>query len=335
MGSVYGTWCKVAIWGQSHGPAIGVTIDGLPAGHEVNLKQVQAFMNRRAPGNKSTSTSRKEDDQVEFLSGLHKGKTCGAPLMAIIRNSDVHSEDYEGLEDVPRPGHADFGAYSKYRDSRDVAGGGHYSGRLTAPMCVAGAIMLSYLEEAGIEIKAKAIQIGKSTNPEEYESEILNAKKNLDSVGGVIECQINGMEPGIGEPIFSGIENQISQVIFGIPGIKGIEFGVGFEGTKKLGSEFNDAYYMNGNKVKTKTNNNGGVLGGMSNGMPIIFRVAVKPTSSIGVEQQSVSFSRKTDTKLVIQGRHDPCIVLRAIPCVEAAASIAIMDLLGQRNRWK
>ena len=351
MSSIIGKKLKISIFGQSHSEGIGVVIDGLPAGIEIDMEEIDNFMQRRAPGNADFSTKRKEADEVEFLSGLFNGKTCGAPLCAIIKNTNTRSGDYDNLKTVPRPSHADYTAHIKYGGFQDYTGGGHFSGRLTAPLCIAGAVCKKILSNMGIDITAhiKSIKnvedlpfyfkdIKKPTDDkfpildEEIKEKMLgvieDARKKGDSVGGVIECAVCGLKAGIGEPMFDGIENQISKIIFGIPAVKGIEFGLGFESTKMYGSENNDEYIIENEKIMTKTNNSGGILGGISTGMPIIFKVAIKPTPSISMEQDSVNIKEKTQEKLVINGRHDPCIVPRAVPCVEAATAIAILDML-------
>ena len=357
MSSNIGQNLKISIFGQSHSEAIGVVIDGLPSGECINMDEIIEFMQRRAPGKNSLSTSRKEADTPEILSGLKNGKTCGAPLCAVIRNTNTRSSDYDNLIDIPRPSHADYPAFVKYKGANDVSGGGHFSGRLTAPLCFAGAVAMQILARKGITFGAHIAGIGaitddtfdkasvsvsllKSITKKDFpvindengtlmKEEILKAKENLDSVGGIVECAVCGVPVGIGDPMFDGIENRISQIIFGIPAVRGIEFGAGFSAAQMRGSKHNDPYYYdeNGN-IKTKTNNAGGVIGGISNGMPIIFRVAFKPTPSIAKEQDSVSLENKINAKLSIHGRHDPCIVQRAVPCVEAAAAIAILDLM-------
>lgn len=327
MSSTIGENIKISIWGQSHSQAIGVTIDGLPAGIKIDEEKLQNFLDRRAPGQNKYTTPRKEKDKVEFLSGLVNSTTCGAPLCGIIQNTNTRSSDYKNIIDIPRPSHADFSANIKYKGYNDVSGGGHFSGRLTAPLCIAGGICLQILNSMGIEINASIKSIGGEENKEKQLEIIDNARENLDSVGGVIECVANNVPTGWGEPIFGGLENKISQVVFGIPAIKGIEFGNGFECAKLFGSENNDEFYVSKDgKIKTRTNNHGGILGGISSGMPIVFRVAIKPTPSIGKEQNSVSLKEKKDTKLEIKGRHDPCIAIRAVPCVEAACAIALYD---------
>lgn len=326
MASTYGNNIKLAIFGQSHSEAIGVTIDGLPAGFTIDMEKLQAFMNRRAPGQSKYTTPRKEADKPEFLSGLSGNTTCGAPLTAIIRNTNTKSADYDNLRDIPRPGHADFTAHVKYGGFEDVSGGGHFSGRLTAPLCIAGGIMLQMLEEKGIKICGEIMEIG--GNAEDPFAAIEEAAARGDSVGGIIKCTVTGMPAGIGEPMFDGLENKIAQAVFAIPAVKGIEFGRGFEAAKICGSENNDAFYYDGETVKTRTNNHGGILGGISSGMPVVFQVAIKPTPSISIEQSSISYSQGENAVLSVKGRHDPCIVPRAVPCLEAAAAIAIYDLM-------
>jgi chorismate synthase len=367
---MYGKNVKISIFGQSHSEAIGVVIDGLPAGFRIDFEELHRFMGRRAPGQNSFSTPRRETDTPEFLSGLVNGVTCGAPLCAVIHNKDTHSSDYDELRDIPRPGHADFTAQLKYKGAQDVAGGGHFSGRLTAPLCVAGGICLQILKAEGIEIGAHIISIGAIRdalfNPVHVDTAVLSAVKAADfpvldrvkgalmikaieearldgdSLGGVIECAAVGVPGGLGDPMFDGMENRISAIVFGIPAVKGIEFGSGFGGSGLRGSENNDSYYFDPNcfgsdytrAVKTKTNNHGGILGGITSGMPVVFRVAVKPTPSISKPQQSVSLSKGIDAALAVRGRHDPCIVPRAVPCVEAAAAIAVYDALLEYKKY-
>lgn len=327
MSNTFGHYFRFTIWGQSHAPAIGVTMEGLPAGTAIDFDRLQRFMDRRAPGARGT-TPRKEADRPEFVAGLVDGVTCGAPVTAIIYNQNVRRGDYDNLRHVPRPGHADYTAWVKYGDSRDHSGGGQFSGRLTAPLCIAGGICLQLLEEKGIRVEAKLIQVGPEKDPEKFMACIEAAAKAGDSVGGIIECCVTGLPAGIGGPMFDGMENRISQAVFGIPGIKGIEFGSGFAGSAQYGSQNNDPFYMEDGKVVTHTNAHGGILGGITSGMPIVFRVACKPTPSIAREQDSVDLANNQETKLSIHGRHDPCIALRAIPCVEAAAAAVIYDAL-------
>lgn len=354
MSSMYLSKLKLSIFGQSHSAGIGVVIDGLPSGEEVNLDDLQAFLNRRASGGKPWATARTEADRPEILSGLVDGKTCGAPLAAVIRNSNTRSADYDNLRDVPRPGHADYTAHVKYGGFQDVSGGGHFSGRLTAPLCVAGGIAMQILERRGVQVGAHLFQVGSvqdsafdrvelnvqrlksaaqksfpvldDTAGEQMQAQIRSAKEALDSLGGIVECAAIGIPAGLGEPMFDGMENRIARIVFAIPAVKGLEFGAGFGVASMRGSENNDPFYMDNGTVKTRTNNAGGILGGISNGMPLIFRAAIKPTPSIGRPQQSVSLSRGEAAELVIQGRHDPCIAPRAVPVMEAALALAILD---------
>ena len=361
MASVFGKNITISIFGQSHSNAIGVTIDGLPAGFKIDMDELAGFLKRRAPGSSQYATPRKEADLPEFLSGIIDDTTCGAPLTAIIRNTNTRPGDYRNLADVPRPGHADYTAQVKYNGFQDPTGGGHFSGRLTAPLCIAGGICLQILKKKGIHIGAHISKIGNikdipydpcnvnvtdfrktigkalpviDEKAENSMSELILEKKSQgNSIGGMIECAIIGMPVGIGNPMFDGLENRISQCVFGVPAIKGIEFGAGFDVSEMTGTDNNDSFYIDeeGN-VKTKTNNHGGILGGISSGMPIIFRVAVKPTPSISISQESVSLSKKENACLEIKGRHDPCILPRAVPCIEAAAAIAIYDMLLGNN---
>ena len=340
MSSIFGKNIKVSIFGQSHSPAIGVVVDGLPAGFEIDMDKLQTFMDRRAPGKSATSTKRKEKDKPEFLSGLFNGATCGAPLAAIIRNEDVKSKDYDKVAKAPRPGHADLTAHIKFGGAEDYRGGGHFSGRLTAPLCVAGGIALQMLEEEDIKVEARIVEIGgvkiDSSDKKEIDRIIKEAKAEGDSVGGIVECRIKNVPPGLGDPIFDGVENRIAQAVFGIPAIKGIEFGAGFDAARMRGSENNDEYigefFFDEDEEmlipETKTNNAGGILGGITNGQDIVFRVAVKPTPSISKKQDTVDYETGKPVKMVVKGRHDPSIVPRVVPCVEAAAAIVILDYL-------
>ena len=354
MSSTYGENLKLSIFGQSHGAAIGMTLDGIPAGLPVDLETLQAFLNRRAPGQNDFSTPRKEADAPEFLSGIVDGFTCGAPIAAMIRNTNTRSADYSELKDCPRPGHADFAAQMKYGGYQDVSGGGHFSGRLTAPLCIAGGLCKQWLEQKGISIGAHLEmvagiydepevldpctpdfgRIGKDfpvINPEAGEQmrdAITKARADGDSVGSIIQCMVTGLPAGLGEPMFGGMESRIAQIVYGIPAVKGVEFGAGFDAAAMFGSEHNDSFCIVDGAVRTKTNHAGGILGGITTGMPLVFRVAVKPTPSITQTQKSVSLSKMEETDLQIHGRHDPCIGPRAVPVVEAAAAIAIFDAL-------
>ena len=327
MSNTCGNVFRFTIFGQSHGPAIGVTMEGLPAGTVIDMEKLQRFLDRRAPGQKGT-TPRKEADKPDFVAGLVNGQTCGAPVTAVIRNENTRSGDYEDLKFIPRPGHADYTAWVKYGDDRDYAGGGQFSGRLTAPLCIAGGVCLQQLEKLGISVGAKLVRVGEETDPDRFMDCVEAVRAEGDSVGGVIECTISGCPAGLGGPMFDGIENRIARTVFGIPGIKGIEFGSGFEGSTRRGSENNDTFCIEDGAVKTRTNNAGGILGGISSGMPIVFRVACKPTPSIARPQDSVDLRTMTETTLCVRGRHDPCIALRAVPCVEAAAACAVYDAI-------
>ena len=333
MSSTFGKNIKISVWGQSHSPAIGVVIDGLKANREIDLLKLQQFMDRRAPGKDKYSTPRKEADKVKILSGLVDGRTCGAPISAMIENTNTRSKDYDALSDIPRPSHADYPAFVRHEGANDVAGGGHFSGRLTAPICIAGGIILQLLEKENITVAAHIKSIGGETDMEKAYAKIDEARMALDSVGGIIECRVSGLPVGVGDPMFDGMENRISQAVFAVPAIKGIEFGNGFECANLFGSENNDEYYMDNGKIRTKTNNHGGILGGLTSGEDIVFRVAVKPTPSIGKEQKSISLSKKEDISLTIVGRHDPCIVPRAVVCIEAACAIAVYDALLDYNK--
>ena len=353
MSSTYGEVLKLSIFGQSHGPAIGMTLDGIPAALHIDMDALQQFLNRRAPGHGNYATTRKEADKPEFLSGIIDDCTCGAPITAIIRNTNTRSGDYEEIRIHPRPGHADFPAQIKYLGCQDVAGGGHFSGRLTAPLCVAGGLCKQWLEGKGIRIAAHISSIaGIDDTPIQLDwvnpdldaistdfpvvndsagkkmlEAIAKAKAEGDSVGGTIECIITGLPAGLGDPMFDGIENKLAQIIYGIPAVKGLEFGCGFDGTTLLGSENNDPYAIMDGNIKTLSNNAGGILGGITTGMPIVFKVAIKPTPSISKPQQTVNIKTLENEMYAVQGRHDPCIVPRAVPVLEAAAAIAIFDI--------
>ena len=328
MSSVYGRRFRIAIFGESHSAAIGVEIEGVPAGTKIDMDGQAAFMERRAPGRDALSTARREADIPEFLCGVKGGVATGAPIAAIIRNADVRSQDYGNIADVPRPGHADFPAQVKFGGHQDKAGGGHFSGRLTAPLCVAGGIALQMLGRLGVSVTARAVRIGGETDPGRMKDAIAAARNEGDSVGGIVEAEVLGMPVGVGDPMFCGLENRIAQAVFGIPAVKGIEFGEGFAVADMKGSENNDPYGLVDGKIAPLTNHAGGILGGLSTGAPITFRVAFKPTPSIAKEQDSVDMATGKPVKLVVKGRHDPCVVLRAVPCVEAAAAIALYDAM-------
>lgn len=356
MSSVfYGGALRLSIFGQSHAPAIGMTLDGLPAGFAPDMAALARFLARRAPGSSPLSTPRKEADAPEFLCGLSDGRTCGAPLTAVIRNTNTRSQDYDTLRAVPRPGHADLTAQLKYGGHQDSSGGGHFSGRLTAPLCIAGGICLQMLAALGIDVAARIVSIADVCDETPFppfdalraldfpvadaaagtrmREAILRARETGDSVGGVIECVVTGAPAGLGEPMFGGMENRLAQLLFAIPAIKGVEFGAGFAAARLRGSENNDPFAVKDGSVVTTTNHAGGILGGITTGMPIVLRAAFKPTPSIAMPQQSVDLTTMQPVELRVQGRHDPCVVPRAVPCVEAAAAIAVLDALLESRK--
>ena len=353
MSSSYGENLHLTIFGQSHSPAVGVTLEGIPAGESIDLEALQRFLDRRAPGRNAWSTARSEADQPEFVSGLKNSVTCGTPITALIRNTNIRSGDYEAFSQVPRPGHADYTADVKFFGAQDYAGGGHFSGRMTAPLCVAGGICLQLLEKEGIRVISRIAAIGGISDSgeltaaaaekafpviddvqgEKMRACIAAAKAEGDSVGGVIECAVLGLPAGLGDPMFDGMENRIAALVFGIPAVKGIEFGAGFAAAAMRGSEHNDPFVVREGKIVTLTNHAGGILGGITNGMPLVFRAAIKPTASIAREQDSVNMRTLEPAKICVGGRHDPCIVPRAVPCVEAAAAISVYDALLQRRK--
>lgn len=350
MSSTYGERIKLSIFGQSHGPAIGMTLDGVPAGLPVDMEALQIFLARRAPGQNQFSTPRKEADRPQFLSGIVDGFTCGAPIAAMIENTNTRSSDYSSLKDCPRPGHADYTAQLKYKGFQDVAGGGHFSGRLTAPLCIAGGLCKQWLEKKGIRIGAHIVCIeGVTDDPFDpmhpqldmvradfpviseaagarMREVIEKARADGDSVGGIIECSVTGLPAGLGEPMFGGMESRIAQIIYGIPAVKAVEFGAGYSAGYMRGSQNNDEYGIQNGIVVPMTNRAGGILGGITTGLPLYFQVAIKPTPSISRSQQSASFSKLETVQLEVKGRHDPCIAPRAVPVVEAAAAVAIFD---------
>ena len=356
MSCSFGEKFRITVFGQSHSEAIGAVIEGIPAGIRLDTEKIGRFMARRAPGNNAYSTKRKEADIPEIISGVVDGITCGAPLCAVIKNNDQHSKDYSKLRVLSRPSHSDYAAYIKHNGFNDIRGGGNFSGRMTAPICFAGAIAMQILEEKGISIGAhiekiagvsdsrfdpvnvnsetlrtvtsKEFPLIDNTVKEKMLSKIEAARLDSDSVGGVIECAVTGVPAGIGEPMFEGIENAISQAVFAVPAIKGIEFGNGFDCADLRGSENNDEFILKDGKIATKTNNHGGILGGITSSMPIIFRVAVKPTPSISKPQMTVNLETGKEEELVIEGRHDPCIVPRAVPCIEAVTALALINLI-------
>ena len=359
MSCELGNHLRVRVFGQSHGEAIGMVMDGLPAGEAIDMDELQRFMDRRAPGRSRLSTARKEPDRPRFLSGLLDNTSCGAPICAVIENTDTRSGDYSNLRDIPRPGHADYTAWVKWQGQADMRGGGQFSGRLTAPLCIAGGICRQVLARKGIYIGAHLDAVagirdasfplfpdrdclqmpGQRDFPvlneqagEKMKAAITDAAGQGDSVGGVIECAAIGVPAGLGGPLFEGVEGRMARALFGIPAVKGVEFGAGFRAAEMKGSENNDAFRMTGGDIFASTNHAGGILGGITSGMPLCFRCAVKPTPSIARSQSSVSLSRKENTSLEIKGRHDPCIAHRAVPVVEAVAAIVILDMLLEEN---
>lgn len=356
MSTSYGKNISLTIYGGSHSDRIGMTLSGIPRGEKISQDALYDLMKRRAPGQNAYSTSRREPDVPVFLSGLDGDITNGDKIEAVIFNTNQRSSDYSDINDIPRPSHADFCAIKKYGADVDLRGGGIFSGRLTAPMCIAGGICLQILERKGIHIRAHISSIAgisdksfdsthlslsdmqglaensfPTVDPESgrrMTEEIERARADGDSVGGVIECGAIGLPIGAGEHMFDGVEGRISQIMFGIPAVKGIEFGLGFGSSLIRGSQNNDCFDTDGSDIRTLTNNCGGILGGMTNGMPLVFKVAFKPTPSIAKPQQSVSLSRMENVELVIHGRHDPCIVPRAVPVVEAACALALLDII-------
>lgn len=349
---------RYSIFGESHGPAIGVVLEQVPPGLVLDREAISKEMARRAPGKSPLSTARKEADVPEILSGVFDGKTTGTPLCAIIHNSDHHSKDYAKTRFLARPSHGDYTGFVRYQGCNDYRGGGHFSGRLTAPLVFAGAVAKQLLAQRGITVGAHISQIGTvkdksfadtqltptlfQTLSEKafptvddqagaaMQAEILQAREELDSIGGAIQCAVLGLPVGVGSPdLGCNVEGVLAQHLFAVPAVKGVSFGAGFAFASMRGSAANDPFYMDGGQVKTRTNHSGGVNGGISNGMPVLFQVAIRPTPSIGQEQNTINFSTMEDAKLTIQGRHDPCIVHRAVPVIEAAAALAICELLG------
>lgn len=354
MSNWKGETLQLSVFGHSHGPYIGMTFNGVPAGYTVDTDELQNFLNRRAPGNDPLTTTRKEMDAPHFQSGLASGCTSGDPIRAVINNTNIRSNDYAVLQNRPRPGHADYTAKIKYGMDYDIAGGGHFSGRLTAPICIAGGMCLQWLRKAGVQVFGHICAIDgiedlpyslevaetkeqtldahfpviNQQRSEQMRARIAEAKANGDSVGGIIECVVTGLPAGIGGPLFEGLEGNLSQALFGIPAVKGVEFGSGFRSATMRGSQNNDAYAIQDGKIVTQTNHAGGILGGITNGMPVTLRLAIKPTPSIAKEQQTVDLSTLQSTMVEIKGRHDPCIVPRAVPVVEATVAIVIFDAI-------
>ena len=358
MISHFGDRLKLSVFGSSHGPEIGMTLEGIPAGLAVDLQRLQGFLDRRAPGRTAWSSPRKETDVPHFQNGLTGGHTDGNTIRAVIYNENVQKADYHGLQHIPRPGHADFTAWMKYGPDFDMSGGGPFSGRMTAPLCVAGGMCMQWLEEKGIRIGAHIARIGDiednrfdPVSPDldavqkdfpvlcpvcgqQMQATVSEAQKAGDSLGGIIECAVTGLPAGIGGPMFGGVESKLSCALYGIPAVKGVDFGLGFSGTHQPGSKANDAFTPENGRIRTQTNNCGGILGGITTGMPVLFRVAIKPTPSIAKPQKSIDLKTMEEVTIKIQGRHDPCIVPRAVPVVEAAAAIAIYDLILGETQW-
>ncbi|MCR5653362.1 MAG: chorismate synthase [Ruminococcus sp.] len=354
--STYGDKIRLTVFGESHGAGIGCVLENVTSGFEIDTDKILLQMARRAPGKDKTATPRLEKDFPIIKSGILDGVTTGAPIACFIENTNTRSGDYSNILDKPRPGHADYTAYVKYNGKNDIRGGGHFSGRLTAPIVFAGAVVRQILEQKGIKIAAHIASIGNvederfnpvnvpdelieklssesfalidETKEDAMRGEVEKARLDLDSIGGTVECVIKGMPVGVGGPLFDGIEGRISSAVFGIPAVKGIEFGAGFESSKLRGSENNDSFAFENGKVITTTNNCGGILGGISDGMPIVFRAAFKPTPSIAREQNTVNLGSGENTTLSVKGRHDPCIVPRAVSVVEAAAALAVFDMV-------
>ena len=356
MSATFGRNLRMTIFGESHGKGIGLVLDGLPPGTPIEEEFIKEEMARRAPGKNQMSTQRQEKDAFIIESGVFEGKATGTPLCVLIPNSDQHSKDYSLLKDVMRPGHADYAGKVRYKGFNDYRGGGHFSGRLTAPLVFTGAVAKTVLAQKGIVVGAHVARIGKITddlfNPlgemaerlqalckftlpvldegkaSLMEAEIMAAREQMDSVGGIVEVMAAGMPPGIGDPFFDSLESRLSHALFSVPAVKGIEFGAGFALAAWKGSEANDPMTFDKGNVRTTRNNNGGITGGITNGMPVLFRVAIKPTPSIGQPQQTVNVTEGKDTILEVKGRHDPCIVPRAVPVIEAVTAWVLLDML-------
>lgn len=356
MSSVIGDKIKLSIFGESHGEAIGCVIDGLPAGIKIDMNAVYKDMQRRAPGKDKTATPRLEKDIPHILSGMLDNVTTGAPLAMVIENTNTKSGDYSNLMTVPRPGHSDYPAYVKYGGNNDIRGGGHFSGRLTAPLVFAGSVAKQILSQMGVTIGAHIKQIGSvcdavsdlnktdkalldtlssstfslidETKEQAMRDEIEKARLSLDSVGGIIECFAVGLPVGLGGNMFDTVEGKLASILFGVPAVKGVEFGLGFGFADKRASEVNDQYEIKNGRVATLSNNNGGVLGGMTDGAPLSVSVAIKPTPSIAKKQKSVNLLTMENAELEIHGRHDPCIVVRAVPVIECAVALGLLDLM-------
>lgn len=363
MGTTWGNNIKLTIFGESHGKAIGGVIDGLPPGLTLNLEDISKEMKRRAPGQNEISTPRNEKDAFEILSGYFNHKTTGTPLAFLIWNKDQRSKDYGKIKDLIRPGHGDYPGYIKYKGFNDYRGGGHFSGRITAPLVFAGSIAKQLLEKKEITIgshiksiytvediafprlkidKEILMELREKTLPlldvkveKSMKEAILKAKEEKDSLGGIVETAIINLPVGVGAPFFDSVESELSSMLFSIPAIKGVEFGHGFSITHLKGSQAKDEYTIEEGKIKTLQNHNGGILGGITNGMPILFKTAIKPTSSIGQIQRTIHIKEMKEEEIQIEGRHDPCIVPRAVPVIEAATALVLLDLMMDREGEK
>lgn len=361
MSSIYNGGISISIFGESHGKAIGVVLDNIPCGEKINMELLSSFVEKRAPINNSfCSTKRNETDEFEILSGIESGYTNGFPICAIIYNKDSSSKDYKSISDLMRPGHSDYTSFVKYKGFADIKGGGHLSGRLTAPLVFAGGICEQILSRRNIYCFAHINSIGDifdlsydNVNPnienlksfmerdfltidvkqgELMKDLIRSTSLENDSIGGTIECIIVGLQAGVGSPFFGGLESEFSSFIFSIPAVKGIEFGAGFSSSRLKGSQNNDSFFTQNNKILTKTNNHGGILGGISTGMPINFKVAFKPTPSISQEQNTIDIKKLKNSTIKIDGRHDACIVPRAIYPVIASSYIVVLSSLIKSN---
>ena len=354
--NTFGRIFKITSFGESHGKVIGVIIDGVPAGFPIERKVMQNELDRRKPGISNLTTSRKEDDKVKIFSGILNGRATGAPICLMIENQDQISADYDKIKNVLRPSHADYSALKKYGGYADYRGSGRFSGRITASFVMAGAIAKQLLLNYGIKVFSYTKRIGDIEDPNDYtyqnidslnqirmksevqslDQDISNlmvkliesVKSQKDSIGGIVTCIVKGIPPGIGDPIFNSLESILSKAIFSIPAVRGIEFGAGFKATTMKGSEHNDPWIIEENVIKTSKNDSGGIIGGISIGMPVVFNVAFKPPSSIRISQKSINFEKMEPEMLQIKGRHDPCIVPRAISVVEAMTAIVLTDFL-------
>ena len=361
MSYSYGNRIKTEITGSSHGEYVAVEVTGFPKGSSVDTDRLQRFLDRRAPGRSVITTSRRESDRPVFESGLDEGILNGEVLRAVIYNMSQDPSAYEQIKDTPRPSHADLAARIKYGPDVDMRGGGAFSGRMTAPLCIAGGIALQILEIMGINVGAHISSVGPVTDGsfplypdremfrqisekelpviddeagEKMRELILSCASQGDSVGGTVECAVTGVPAGLGGPLFEGVEGRIANAVFGIPGVKGVEFGAGFKASAMRGSECNDPFIIKDGEIRTGTNNSAGIQGGITNGMPVVFRAAFKPTPSISLPQKTVSLSRMEETEITVTGRHDPCIAVRAVPVVEAVTALALLDLIAEEKEW-